>query len=340
VREALREAATGSAQTCVTSPPYWGLRKYGDDPKEIGREPTPELYTATLVQVFREVWRVLKPDGTLWLNLGDSYTSGGRTHLRAEKDADPKLAARAHGDRRPALPDGLKPKDLVGIPWRVAFALQAAGWYLRSEVIWAKPNPMPESVTDRPTKAHETIFLLAKQEDYFYDAEAIREPASEATIKEVLDGYAGEATKDFLASGAQEASATKSRIIEGLRKRVSKVRGHEREHEGFRDRWDSLTKAEQQAIGSNKRSVWTVATKPYKDAHFAVFPPELILPCVLAGSRPGDTVLDPFSGSGTTAQVANDHGRHFVGCELYKKFAPLISKRTEQPGLIFLEGSK
>lgn len=324
-----------SVQCCVTSPPYWGLRDYGN-PAQLGLEKTPEEYVAKMVAGFREVRRVLKSDGTLWLNLGDSYAAGkmGRSDHGCD-DPTVKLQGNSNGAvhvgyalQRP-VPTGLKPKDLVGIPWMVAFALRADGWWLRQDIIWAKPNPMPESVTDRPTKAHEYLFLLRKSAQYFYDAAAIREPASDAMLQQVAQGYDGESTKLFEVAGAQNGSDTKSRIINGARAKIDKQRGHSRRHAGFNDRWDHLSKEEQQAIGSNKRSVWAVATAPYPEAHFATYPPDLIKPCILAGSKPGDTILDPFGGSGTTGMVAIELGRKAVLIELNPDYVKLIEQRCD-----------
>lgn len=281
-RTVLKDIPDNSIQCCVTSPPYFGLRDYGHS-GQIGLEETPESYVAEMVDVFREVRRVLKPDGTFWLNLGDSYTSGGRANRAPDAKHD---GARGMGFRAPT-PDGLKPKDLIGIPWRVAFALQSDGWYLRQDIIWAKPNPMPESVRDRCTKAHEYIFLLTKSAKYFFDHEAIKEP-------EVCG------RKRDPALHPDEVSTNGN---SGLCRRESN---------GMR----------------NKRSVWNVAPKPYKGAHFATYPPDLIRPCILAGSRPGDTVLDPFGGSGTTAQVAIEHGRKALVVELNPEYAPLIHERA------------
>lgn len=322
-----------SVQTCVTSPPYWGLRDYGED-GQIGREKSPEEYTATLVEVFREVKRILKDDGSLWLNLGDSYASAWPCS-RVNSIGNGSLDDGRRENRPPRLPAGLKEKDLIGIPWRVAFALQADGWYLRSDVIWAKPNCMPESVTDRPTRSHEYIFLLAKSRKYFYDAAAIRNPPSPDLIKQIEDGYNGQATKDYAGSGVQDASATKSRIIDNARSRIDKQRGHSRRHDGFNDRWDKLTREEQMSLGSNKRDVWTVAPANYKEAHFATFPPDLIKPCILAGAPAGGVVLDPFAGSGTTGEVALEYGRRFVGIELNPEYVDLIHQRLNRvtPGL-------
>jgi DNA modification methylase len=253
-------------QTCVTSPPYWGLRDYGVE-GQIGFESTPEEYAATMVKVFGLVRQMLADDGTLWLNLGDSYAGG-------------------------VVPTGLKPKDLIGIPWRVAFALQADGWYLRSDIIWHKPNPMPESVRDRPTKSHEYLFLLSKSERYFYDADAIAEESvSEGPRLADDDEPTRHGTAGARASGVTRLGAGATR---------------------------------------NRRTVWTVATQPYSGAHFATFPPELIEPCILAGSRPGDIVLDPFLGSGTTAEVAQHLGRRWIGIDLNPSYLPMQHRRTAQ----------
>jgi DNA modification methylase len=316
----LKRLDAGIVQTCITSPPYWGLRNYGCD-GQLGLEPTPEEYVERMVEIFREVRRVLRDDGTLWLVLGDSYTGATRSadkppepgHTR-DDDGRVKTTARAE-ELRPSRIDGLKPKDLVGIPWRVAFALQADGWYLRSDIIWAKPNPMPESVTDRPTSAHEHIFLLAKSQRYFYDAEAVRETVAESTL-----------TRVELAESRPEVEAEiKADLTDGYKRcdsaRVSVDR--------YSDGRDHLV-CKPNPSGRNKRNVWTVSTKPYPEAHFAVFPPDLIEPCVLAGSAEGDTVLDPFLGSGTTAEVALKHRREFIGIELNPEYVELAEKRLRE----------
>lgn len=331
-REMLDYLNDGEVDCCVTSPPYFGLRDYGHE-GQMGLEQTPKEYVDELVGLFRKIRRVLKDDGTVWLNLGDSYAAN-RTYQVASTKGGPKHGhGQGVGGKGSTVPDGLKAKDLIGIPWRVAFALQDDGWYLRQDIIWSKPNPMPESVRDRCTKAHEYIFLLSKSPKYYFDSEAIRNPPSEAMLKQVAEGYSGSDTKDYAASGAQSASSTKTRIIDKARKKVEKMRGHEREHEGFSGKWDSMTKAEQQALGSNKRSVWTVATKPYKGAHFATFPPDLIRPCVLAGCPKGGVVLDPFTGSGTTGMVALQEGRRFIGIELNSEYIELARKRIAEYGI-------
>jgi site-specific DNA-methyltransferase (cytosine-N4-specific) len=259
VRQVLHEIPDGVFQTCVTSPPYWGLRDYGVG-GQIGAEPDMRDYIKELVDVFREVRRTLAVDGTLWLNIGDSYTSGGRTWRQEDK----KNASRGMSYRADT-PEGLKAKDLIGIPWRLAFALQDDGWYLRTDIIWNKPNCQPESVKDRPTRSHEFVFLFSKSEKYFYDHEAIKEPA--------LDP-----------------------------KQNSK----------------------------NRRSVWNINTEPYSGAHFAVYPRQLVRLCVAAGSRPGDRVLDPFLGSGTTGVVCNELSRRCTGVELNEEFSVLARERLRK----------
>jgi DNA modification methylase len=291
-------------QTCVTSPPYFGLRDYGHE-GQIGLEQTPEQYIVAMVEVFRCVRDVLADDGTLWVNIGDSYFSttkgsggSGKSTLGPNRDLQ-NMNFRMSPVRLDAGQTGCKPKDLIGIPWMLAFALRADGWYLRQDIIWHKPNPMPESVRDRCTKAHEYIFLMSKSEKYFFDSEAMREPASNTS---------------------------------GWAKQINKGKTHKHKKPG----WVYLDGREECHLGlktwlntetRNRRSVWTVNTKPYKGAHFAVFPPALIEPCILAGSRPGDIVLDPFIGSGTTAAVALQHGRRYLGCELNPEYGPLQDQR-------------
>lgn len=300
-RDVLPTLDAGSVQVCVTSPPYYSLRDYSH-PNQIGLEPTVDAYVAELVAVFRDVRRVLRDDGVLWLNLGDSYAGGGRG---GHSDGLNGSAPQGNGNEYPRsmTPSGLKPKDLIGIPWRVAFALQADGWWLRQDIIWSKPNPMPESVTDRCTKSHEYIFLLTKSARYFYDAAAIAEPATGHN-----PGTMG------------VHNGNKFADIPGL---------------GIRHGKDGST-LHTLAFERNKRSVWTVATQPYADAHFATFPGKLIEPCILAGSREGDTVLDCFGGSGTTGEVATRLGRNAILIELNPSYRPLIERRTAQQGLPLL----
>ena len=329
---------TGSVQTVVTSPPYWGLRQYAGDQSflwpnpdgtewegALGLEPTPELYVAHLTQVFAEVWRVLRDDGTLWVNLGDGYAASG--YSRQDNTGGAKRVDGGKQKHSP-VPMGLKSKDLIGIPWRVAFALQAAGWYLRSDIIWAKPNPMPESVRDRPTRSHEYVFLLTKSPRYYYDAAAIAEPVAASTLQQVRDGYTGQATKDYATGQAQDPSATKSRIIEGLRRKNEQ--SGDRRKEGFNDRWDAKTSVD---LTRNARSVWTINPQPYPEAHFATFPTELARRCIAAGSKPGDLVLDPFGGSGTTARVAELLGRQGLSVDVSLEYARLAKARCQQPVL-------
>jgi DNA modification methylase len=301
----LKGLEDNSVQMCVTSPPYWGLRDYGTE-KQLGTEPMPEDYIKNMVEIFREVKRVLKKDGTLWLNIGDTFFGGGRDRgntkpLTAKQTSN--NGANNLVSRHFEWPkhDILKPKDLVGIPWRVALALQADGWYLRQDIVWYKPNCFPESVKDRCTKSHEYIFLLSKSSSYYFDSNAIREPA--------VRGAAGSKfNTGKTAIHQQSRSSDKPRVETGFR---------------------------------NKRSVWQVNTKPFKGAHFATFPPELIEPCILAGSMPGAIVLDPFFGSGTTGFVAAKHGRGFVGIEINPEYAEIARARvavTNRRSELSLEG--
>jgi len=269
-----------SVQTVVTSPPYWGLRDYGIT-GQLGLERTPDEYVQHMVAVFREVWRVLKQDGTVWVNMGDSYTASGYSH-----HANTGGAQRENGGRLRHAPRGMKPKDLVGIPWRLAFALQADGWYLRSDIIWAKPNPMPESVTDRPTKSHEYIFLLSKSARYYYDAGAIRESG-------VLPPHTRDRASNFKKVGSQD------------------------DRFGKHDKGNPIIKCDGHR---NCRTIWTIPTQPYSGAHFATFPEQIPRLCILAGSRTGDVVLDPFVGSGTTVKVARNLARVGIGLDLNEKY--------------------
>ena len=309
--EMLKTLEDGSVHTCVTSPPYWGLRDYGCD-GQIGLEATPDAFVGRMVEVFREVRRVLRDDGTLWLNLGDSYaTRGGESQPHRNNSggfggSDGKrtqsYALAGGGFERPATP-GLKPKDLCGIPWRVAFALQADGYYLRSDIVWHKPNPMPESVRDRPTKSHEYLFLLSKNERYFWDAEAVREPLSDSTMQRWgKGGRRFEGHDDYF----------KGR--DGGRKHIGQLGDSGLPPSGSR----------------NIRSVWTIPTKSYRGAHFATFPPKLVEPCIKAGCPVGGVVLDPFAGSGTTGAVAVELGRSFVGIELNPAYLALAEARLAE----------
>jgi DNA modification methylase len=321
--EGLRTLPDASVHCCVTSPPYWGLRDYGHE-GQIGLESTVEAYIARLVEVFREVRRVLRDDGTLWLNLGDSYCSQGGERKYGSSDgatgrgeAPGKRLSNVSGfgdgtwdwiesnptndwatdewlaELRARRSASLKPKDLIGIPWRVAFALQADGWYLRQDIIWHKPNPMPESVRDRCTKAHEYVFMLTKSQRYYYDAEAVSEAAKHQDAKGI-------------------PYATR-RVLDGT---VTEIGRQERTYDAKPTR--------------NRRSVWTVTTKPYSGAHFAVMPPDLVEPCIKAGCPEGGTVLDPFAGSGTTLAVAAELGRSGIGCELNPEYIKLAEARIRE----------
>ncbi len=300
--EMMRTLPDQSVHTCITSPPYFGLRDYGVD-RQIGLEASPREFIESLVAVFREVRRVLRDDGTLWVNLGDSYASGGRggggRYMAERGDGAWQGKGDATGWR--SAPAGWKHKDLLGLPWRLAIALQDEGWYLRQDIIWHKPNPMPESIKDRCTKAHEYLFLLSKGPRYYFDQDAIREPARALAAPE---------------------SASKRNSFARETKYTAGEHGQTAQHRTGRDDVDYDETR-------NKRSVWTVATASFKGAHFATFPPDLIRPCVLAGSPRGGMVLDPFGGAGTTALVAMQEGRQSVICELNPEYAALARQRLD-----------
>ena len=302
---------------------------------------------AKMVEVFREVRRVLRKDGTLWLNLGDSYAApqsnnGGysdKSKLSVFTNPNTKGRQANQSGQKRKLNPGLKPKDLIGIPWRVAFALQADGWWLRQDIIWHKPNSMPESVRDRCTKAHEYIFMLSKSARYYYDADAIKEPGVSETTK-MPDGWdtGPGAHGTFHRDGREKGRKALPETQSNLATYRDKQRGHGRRHAGFNDRWDALSREEQCALMRNKRSVWTVATAQFKEAHFATFPPNLITPCILAGCPEGGTVLDPFGGSGTTAEVALKNGRKFYLIELSADYIAIAKKRIRhliEQGVLF-----
>lgn len=347
VLDVLRSWPDESVHCVVTSPPYWGLRDYGVA-GQLGLESTPEEFVVKMVEVFREVRRVLRKDGTLWLNIGDSYSSQTKGDSRSREDilrssglalkkdrAEAKSQMDIQGTRR--VDTGLKPKDLVGIPWRVAFALQADGWYLRSDIIWSKPNPMPESVTDRPTKAHEYIFLLTKSAKYFYDAEAIKEPAIYREDERPFGNAGGNRHGDE--NRIFKPVYKDARSYDG--KHSDKQRGHGRRHAGFNDRWDKMEKLEQCSAMRNKRSVWTIATSPFPEAHFATFPQALIEPCIRAGSPQGGVVLDPFMGAGTTALVSLKLGRQYLGIELNPEYITIAEDRImRDSGLLQVMGAE
>ncbi len=321
--EKLTTLATESVQSCITSPPYWGLRDYGTK-GQLGLERTPDEYILNLRMIFEQVRRILKPSGTLWLNLGDSYATGGgrvgKCPGGGKQGESWKQRRKMTAPNRMKLP-GLKTKDLVGIPWRMAFALQADGWYLRQDIIWHKPNPMPESVRDRCTKAHEYIFLLSKSAKYYFNVDAIKEPAK----------Y----------SGPNSPNSIKSPYGQGYTRNSWKGSsfntGKTGKHQLGRSSDNRLTGPCLELLNlrapventRQKRSVWQVSTTPFKGAHFATFPQKLIEPCILAGSAPGDTILDPFFGAGTTGLVAQKHGREYIGIELNPKYARMAKHRIE-----------
>lgn len=286
-RTSMKKIPDESIDMCITSPPYWNLRDYQNE-EQLGLEKTPEEYVQNMVEVFRIVRQKLKPSGTLWLNLGDSYAGGGGS---SGHTAEGKV------------PLGLKPKDLVGIPWAVAFALRADGWWLRQDIVWAKPNPMPEPVKDRCTRSHEFVFMFSKKKKYYYDNDAIREPIGESMRRSIKNG---------------------PRVTEGYKHDEETRMGKSSGNHAF-SRQESLDNI---AKGRNKRDVWFIAAKPYSGAHFAVFPPELVEPCILAGCPAGGIVLDPFGGSGTTAGVAILHGRSSILCELSEDYISLIDDRV------------
>jgi DNA modification methylase len=297
--------------------------------QQLGLERTPEEYISRMAEVFREVRRVLRDDGTLWLNIGDSYASQGAAHGGREDNQSGVGAKRTHaagaGDQNPRMaPADLKPKDLVGVPWMLAFALRADGWYLRSEIIWAKPNPMPESVIDRPTKAHEQIFLLAKSMSYFYDVDAIREPAT-------LDRDPEDRTPAFWHHGTRNHADPRYQRTNGKHNATDpQAPGRRMVENVARKRAEGAAHDSPFGHTRNKRSVWTVATEAFPEAHFATFPQALIQPCILAGCPEGGTVLDPFSGAGTTSLVAKENGRRFIGIELNPDYCKMAAKRLAQ----------
>ena len=298
--EVLKTFPDNSIHCCVTSPPYYGLRDYGQD-GQIGLEETPEAFVQKLVEVFREVKRVLKDDGTLWLNLGDSYWGGGwkgsQTDLSGTKQGTNAGTLCGKDLKKDPKHPIIKSKDLVGIPWMVAFALRADGWYLRQDIIWHKPNPMPESVTDRCTKSHEYIFLLSKSQRYFYDADAIKDRMVPSSIKRNQSGWNGNEDRGY---------------VSGKQNHISKYMG---------------SNAAKEAEFANKRSVWTITTKPFSDAHFATYPEDLIVPCIKAGCPEGGIVLDPFGGAATTALVAHKLRRDWVMIELNQDYINIAEKR-------------
>lgn len=346
-RNILKTLPAESVHCVVTSPPYFGLRDYGVD-GQIGLEPTPEAFVAEMVDVFREVRRVLRKDGTVWLNLGDSYAGsgrggypGGKSGLDGTTDGQDN-SRKARGSQKAAgfhekarlagtvarawtpPPAGFKQKDLIGIPWRVAFALQADGWYLRQDIIWSKPNPMPESVRDRCTKAHEYIFLLTKSGQYYYDAEAIAEGLAESSVARLSQNV-----EEQLGSERVPGKTNGAMKAVGGRRRGVPPR-HAQYESSDQSGLDDVARGRR-----NKRSVWTVPTQPFKEAHFATFPPELIDPCIKAGCPAGGTVLDPFGGAGTTGLVADRLQRNAILIELNPEYAAMAERRIFNDAPLF-----
>lgn len=326
----LKELPDESVQTVVTSPPYWGLRDYGVE-GQIGMERTPDEYIGKMVAVFREVRRVLKSDGTLWVNIGDSYANdgkwGGETGGKQAylDDSNRKLVGR---EKRQT---GLKPKDLVGVPWMLAFAIRGDGWWLRGDHVWGKPNGMPESVEDRPTRSHEYVFLFAKSERYTYNPDAVRtapKASIETRLKQDVESQAG----SVRANGGAKTNGPMKAV-----RRSDKQKGHSRRHDGFNDRWDQMEKDEQMADGANLRSIWWISPAQYEEAHFAVMPDRVAEICILAGSNEGDLVLDPFCGSGTTGMVAVRYHRNFIGVELNPEYAAMAEGRINSEAPLFNE---
>lgn len=378
VREKLKLLPDNSVRCIVTSPPYFGLRDYGAI-GQIGLEETPEKYVSEIVSICDEAKRVLSEDGTLWLNIGDSYCAsktGSDNQQSSTLQGGKKNQTEA--GKRPSKINfpGIKPKDLIGIPWMVAFALRAAGWYLRCDIIWNKRNCMPESVTDRPTKNHEYLFLLSKSPKYYYNHDAIKTRLADSTLSDsrmYKEDYENKRPdRDFVGNSSQGSGL--------IKRKADKQRGHGRRHAGFNERWDNMTKQAQQADGANKRSVWTVednydiwewlfnnapsdvvaplwekylsdeankqsvwtlATRPFADAHFATFPPDLIIDCIKAGSEEGDIVLDFFFGAGTTGLVAQKLQRNFIGIELNPKYIAIAENRLQRElGMFFVKHEK
>lgn len=383
-RELLKQLPERSVHTCITSPPYWGLRDYGVE-GQLGLEETPEQYVINMVEVFDGVWRALRDDGTLWLNIGDCYAGSGRggyvgnkSTLEGGKESHEQARAarvarggpaasryRDIGSKKPAgfhekirqsggvsrawskPPPGYKEKELVGIPWMLAFALRARGWYLRLDIIWAKPNPLPEPVLDRPTRAHEYVFLMSKRPHYSYDADIIREPLKPKTLTTWGSERRARGDDELVKANnwARDNRKRRAKLDAegnpmGANKR-SVWRGNSEQEDLFailvRDIIEQGDGARALALLESlvaaRSSVWTVGTQPYDGAHFAVFPPDLVEPCVLAGARVGDIVLDPFFGSGTTGQVAEKHGRRWIGFDINPAYEQLQKERTAQRSL-------
>lgn len=335
--EGLKLLPDNCIDCCVTSPPYFGLRDYGTD-EQIGLEETPQLFVNKLSEVFEQVRRVLKPEGTLWLNLGDSYTGYKGENYGKTKG---NLTARtpiADGNFEVGTPKttGLKEKNLIGIPWKTAFALQENGWYLRQDIIWHKPNPMPESVTDRCTKAHEYIFLLTKSPRYYYDHNAIKTEVTKESVKRLAQDIANQKGSERVpgkTNGSMKAVIAKGLTIGGKKGREYNPLPGDPNFRNGSEQWGRQYVPD---LMANKKSVWTVTTKPFKEAHFATFPEDLIVDCIKAGCPEGGIILDPFMGAGTTALVARKLNRNYIGFELNKDYISIATKRLHDELGFFL----
>lgn len=321
--DVMREMPDKCVHCIVTSPPYWGLRDYGVE-GQLGLEKSPEEYISKMVELFHEARRVLRDDGTLWLNLGDSYAANRTYQVTDNKYVD------VGNNKSSTVPSGLKTKDLIGIPWRVAFALQSDSWYLRSDIIWHKPNPMPESVTDRPTKSHEYIFLMSKSEKYYYDNESIKEEGKPKSIARYEYAFGGAKNEHLKATdkptaivGMRTFGKWSNEPLQSSVRRMNENTKRARVNGEY-------TNDNPFGLKRNKRTVWTINTQPFPEAHFATFPPDLIKPCILAGCPEGGVVLDPFMGAGTTAVVCSNTGRNYIGIELNPEYVTIASERIEQ----------
>lgn len=349
--DVLKTLPDNSIDCCVTSPPYYALRDYGIE-GQLGLENTPEEYIAKMTEVFMEVYRVLKPEGTLWLNIGDSYWGGGwRNAQFNEHSGDLQKGSKGTycSETMPACKGNqgvYKPKDLIGIPWMLAFALRSAGWYLRQDIIWAKNNPMPESVTDRCTKSHEYIFLLSKSQKYYFNHEAIQEPAVslddlKRRIKNGVEEWKTDKAKDTYAVSGTGRSRTELYSKKKMPKFGGNKYGenddtHFSTYSGNEGQPQTQGEGEEEVYVRNKRDVWQVNVKPCKEAHFATYPPDLVRPCILAGCPEGGVVLDPFMGSGTTALVAKGIGRDYIGIELNPEYKAIAERRLFDKFGLFL----
>lgn len=334
----MKHLPDASVDCCVTSPPYFGLRDYGND-EQIGKEATPELFVEQIVNVFAEVKRVLKPEGTLWLNLGDSYSGSGKGIGDTTGDKWKQSTNKGTREGKFVKVDtGLKAKDLIGIPWAVAFALRSSGWYLRQDIIWHKPNPMPESVTDRCTKAHEYIFLMSKSSKYYYDADAIKTPLAASTISRVaqnVESQKGSSRVPGKTNGTMKAVVNKGLTFGGKKGREYNPSPDDPNFRNGAEQWGREYQISEDGM-ANKKSVWTVSTKPFSEAHFATFPEDLIVDCIKAGCPDGGIVLDPFMGAGTTAMVAKKLNRNYIGYELNPEYLKIANKRLYNEIGLFL----